>query len=225
MKKLKVFLGLIILSIILSSLNANSAIVLNKADELINAYNNNNLVRLHVVANSNSPKDQYLKRKVRDEVVSYMAHYPDKNVLLSEPERIEEHIAGFLKKEGVDYPVEVSFGNYYFPKRTYDDLTLPAGEYRALKIILGKGQGANWWCVLLPPLCIEKNPSEKQKVEFRFKLADILGYKSKIAFSYKLFPVFQEEREKNSLNHLAFELNQEVSQDAEKGMVYRENYK
>jgi len=182
MKKIKIFLALIILSLIISSLNANSAIVLNRSTELINAYNNQNLVRLHVVANSNSPGDQYLKRKVRNEIVNYMGSYTNKELILSELDKIEEYVEKVLRQEGADYNAEVSCGNYYFPRRTYDDLTLPEGEYRAMKIVLGAGQGANWWCVLLPPLCIENKDNETKGLEFRLKLTELLKFKTRLAF-------------------------------------------
>ncbi len=177
MKILKYLLGLIIISVILMSLNVNSAFVVKDKIELINAYNNRNLIRLHVVANSNSPLDQYLKRRVRDEVINFMAGYADKESLLSNLGIIEEHVQQELKKESSYLPLEVHFGNFYFPRRTYGNMTLPEGEYKALKIILGKGEGSNWWCVLSPPLCIDEVRGigkTKAKVEFRFKLVDLL---------------------------------------------------
>lgn len=177
MKALKYILALIIISFLLVSLNVNSAFVIKDKAELINAYNNQNLIRFHVVANSNSPFDQYLKRRVRDEVVSYMARYPDNKRFLLDLTGIEKLVEGILKEEGHYLPVEVQFGNFYFPRRTYGDMILPAGEYKALKIILGKGEGSNWWCVLSPPLCIDEargiNP-ENRKIEFRLKLVDLL---------------------------------------------------
>ncbi len=182
MKKVRVFLGLIILSFILMSLNVNSAFVLKDSSELINAYNNNNLIRLHVIANNNSPRDQFIKRNVRDAVVKYLGSYPEEKLKRgfsqSDLDKIKLFIEGLLKEEGVAYPVEVEFGKYDFPKRTYGDMTLPAGEYTSLKIVLGNGQGSNWWCVLLPPLCIEEDTNNelafgKKEIEFRFKLAEL----------------------------------------------------
>ncbi len=185
MKKIQFFLVLIILSIIYLSLSVNSAFVIKDSSELINAYKNHNLVRLHVIANSNSPEDQYLKREVRNNVINYMAVQLEnndnyKNGLSQRYKNdIKKVINNVLKKNNVNYSAKILFGNYNFPRRTYKDYTLPPGRYKAMKIILGKGQGSNWWCVLLPPLCLENNigkiSNSDLKVEFRLKLAEIFN--------------------------------------------------
>lgn len=182
MKKIQLFLVIIVLTIIYLSLSVNSAFVIKDSSKLINAYKNHNLVRLHVIANSNSPEDQYLKRKVKNNIVKHIAAQSENNDYdksLSEKNKreIKEVINDILERNGVNYSVQISSGTYNFPRRTYGDSTLPPGKYKALKIILGKGQGANWWCVLLPPLCIENNSkvnNNNSEVEFRLKLAEIL---------------------------------------------------
>jgi len=120
-----------------------------------------NLVRLHVVANSNSEEDQALKIEVRDAVIDYMkVQLKDsrnleetKYIINKNINKIEEIALDKIKSYGKDYPVKVSLGNYPFPTKSYGDVTLPAGEYQALRIVIGKGIGTNWWCVLFPPLC------------------------------------------------------------------------
>jgi stage II sporulation protein R len=159
----------------------NSAFVIKDSSRLVNAYKNDNLIRLHVIANSNSPEDQYLKRKVKNDVVKYIAAQSDssnydKSILIKNKKKIKEVINDILKTNNVNYSVKITSGNYNFPRRTYNNYTLPPGKYKALKIILGKGQGSNWWCVLLPPLCIENNINKskdnKSEIEFRLKLAE-----------------------------------------------------
>ncbi|MFP4661148.1 MAG: stage II sporulation protein R [Halanaerobiales bacterium] len=177
MKKIKIYLFVILCTIIIMNLNVNSAFVSRDASELINAYKNNNLVRLHVLANSNSPFDQYIKRKIRNQVLNYMRKFADDKNLKVENQigDINDYINNILELEGVDYQASVELGTYDFPERTYDDLTLPAGRYEALKITLGNGRGANWWCVLLPPMCIEDQNEENLEageIKIKFKIIE-----------------------------------------------------
>lgn len=138
------------------------SILPNFADEPhVVAYNQHNLIRFHVIANSDSDRDQALKRRVRDLVVQRMAPEFSKANNLNQARKIArthlEEIKQIARKEvkqwGKDYPVSVQLGNFDFPVKTYGDLTLPAGNYEAVKVVIGEGQGANWWCVLFPPLC------------------------------------------------------------------------
>lgn len=125
------------------------------------AYNQHNLIRFHVIANSDSDRDQALKRRVRDLVVEKMTPEFSKAKNLNEARRIarlhlediKEIARGEVKLWGTDYPVSVELGKFDFPVKTYGKLTLPAGSYEAVRVVIGEGQGANWWCVLFPPLC------------------------------------------------------------------------
>lgn len=124
------------------------------------AYNTHNLIRLHVVANSDQPKDQEVKLEVRDAILnasgSLFAGKTLNDAVLAVRDnlplfkRIAENV---LAASGYDYPVGVEYGAFAFPERTYGPLVLPAGNYQALRVVLGSGQGANWWCILFPPLC------------------------------------------------------------------------
>lgn len=125
------------------------------------AYQKHELIRFHVIANSDSEMDQALKRKIRDRVVQQMTPEFAKAKNLTEARAVaEEHLAEIqaiaakeVKAWGKSYPVKVQLGRFDFPVKSYGDLTLPAGNYEAVRVVIGQGQGANWWCVLFPPLC------------------------------------------------------------------------
>ena len=113
------------------------------------------VVRLHVLANSDSEEDQALKLKVRDVVLERATAIlkPSTNRLRGELLELERIAAEEIAAEEYNYPVTVELENSDFPTKEYDGFTLPAGEYLALRVIIGEGQGQNWWCVVFPPLC------------------------------------------------------------------------
>ncbi|QDR80397.1 stage II sporulation protein R [Sporomusa termitida] len=118
-------------------------------------------VRLHILANSDSIKDQRLKLKVRDAVITYLTPYvKDVSDVREANTIIANHQANIIMvakkvvgENGANYPVAVQMGTFAFPVRSYGSLVLPAGEYQAVRILLGQAAGQNWWCVLFPPLC------------------------------------------------------------------------
>ncbi|MEH7447778.1 stage II sporulation protein R [Bacillus toyonensis] len=119
-------------------------------------------VRLRILANSDSDKDQALKRKVRDEVkaqidgwVADLTSFEEaRKVIQGHIPEIEKTVKNTLKKEGSTESFQVKFGkNVKFPTKVYGNFIYPAGEYEAVLITIGKGEGANWWCVLFPPMC------------------------------------------------------------------------
>lgn len=133
------------------------------------------IIRLHVVANSNSAEDQALKLQVRNEIIKFMdgqespqaaRTYINEN--LDEIQAIAENV---IEKSGFDYPARAALKVSYIPEKSYEDLTLPAGNYEALKVTLGRGDGQNWWCVIFPQLCLvgEKNGSEKIILKSKIK--------------------------------------------------------
>ncbi len=121
-----------------------------------------NVVRLHVIANSDSPQDQQVKLKVRDALLE------KNNAMLSGEVNKDNAIEYFkaskeallsianetLKKNDFDYKADITLGTEYYTTRQYGNLTFPAGEYMSLRVVLGEGKGKNWWCVMFPPLCI-----------------------------------------------------------------------
>jgi stage II sporulation protein R len=118
-------------------------------------------IRLRILANSDSVADQVVKRQVRDAVIAQM------NAWVKEPDGIEnarrvvqeqlpalrELVGHELGNRGLQYNYKVELGSVPFPTKMYGDRVYPAGNYEALRITLGQGEGQNWWCVLFPPLC------------------------------------------------------------------------
>lgn len=119
------------------------------------------LLRLHVVANSDSPEDQELKLRVKDRIVSeiggLVSEMKTKEEILEflhgNMQYIEDTAAREIEAANKEYGVRAEVGYFTFPTKSYGSLALPAGEYQALRIVLGEGGGANWWCVMFPPLC------------------------------------------------------------------------
>ena len=120
------------------------------------------VLRLHVIANSDSEADQNLKLKVRDRIIEESGELFTVSESREEAERNLKKSLGKLqsiteeviKKEGSTATVQVMAEPSYFPVKAYEDFTLPAGTYSSLKVIIGEGKGKNWWCVLFPPLCL-----------------------------------------------------------------------
>lgn len=116
-------------------------------------------VRLHVIANSDSEKDQALKLKVRDAIVEQMSTYNAKTkeealeYIDNDMENLKKIAEECIKNEGFTNSVSIEIGEESYPTREYEDFTLPAGKYTSLRVIIGEGDGQNWWCVLYPPLC------------------------------------------------------------------------
>lgn len=141
-----------------------------------------NFVRLHVIANSNSQNDQDLKLKVRNSVVECLegklkeANSPEetKAIIKKELENIAKTAQEEIFANGYNYAVTVSLGNYKFPTKSYEGAMLPAGNYDALRIIIGEGAGENWWCVLYPQLCFTSSPNGRLPEESRQKLKNVL---------------------------------------------------
>lgn len=156
------------------------------------------VLRLHIIANSDAAVDQNLKLRLRDYILTVGSDIFDGSVNVENAvEKIEPRLAEledsakeFVKANGFNYDVKIMLSNEYFTTRTYDEITLPAGKYLALRVIIGSGEGHNWWCVMFPPMCVpaadkrdelgnvfssnelelvEKNP----KYEIRFKIVEI----------------------------------------------------
>ena len=135
----------------------------------------NNVIRLHILANSDSEEDQRVKLLVRDTLLScgselfcgtvnkenaseYLAE--EKDVLIRKANEV-------LAQNGFDYKADMFLTEEYFTTREYENFTLPAGEYLALKVILGKGEGHNWWCVMFPPLCLlQPTPAQDEPIVY-----------------------------------------------------------
>lgn len=127
-------------------------------------------LRLHIIANSDSDFDQELKLKVRDRILEYTGELFAEVSGKTEAEDLAEYSSDEIQKiaqdviaeNGADYSVSVEITDMWFETRSYDGFTLPAGDYRAVRIIIGVGEGHNWWCVMYPPICI---PGAKKAIE------------------------------------------------------------
>ena len=120
-------------------------------------------VRLHILANSDSEEDQELKLKIRDRLLEKygtmlrLAESKENAVdRLTELEGdIKNDVNLWIKESGSDYECEVTLGIEWYETREYDEFTLPCGYYTSARILLGEGDGKNWWCVMYPPLCLD----------------------------------------------------------------------
>jgi len=139
-----------------------------------------NLLRLHVIASGDTQKEQELKLKIRDAILSAGADiFSENDDLIKARSKAEKNIEKLqsiaestLRSNGYTYPVEIEVAECYFPTRQYENITLPAGKYNAIRVIIGEGKGKNWWCVMFPPMCL---PAAKDN---ETQLCDVLGEKS-----------------------------------------------
>lgn len=138
------------------------------------------IIRFHVLANSDSDIDQNLKLNVKDNVLAYI--YPklkdsksieeSRDILKKNDSSIRNVALNTIKKAGFNYKVKTMLSNENFPIKSYGDIVLPEGNYEAYRIIIGDGNGHNWWCVMFPPLCfidITKGDVSYKKTEDEMK--------------------------------------------------------
>ena len=120
------------------------------------------VIRFHVIANSDSEADQALKLAVRDQVLAKAEEiYPQDATLSEARAALEAHLEDLalagqevVDREGYQYDVTAQLTECWFPTKEYEGFALPAGNYNALRIVIGEGAGQNWWCVAFPPLCL-----------------------------------------------------------------------
>jgi stage II sporulation protein R len=163
-----------------------------------------NTLRLHVLANSDTEHDQNVKLYVRDAVLEEIAALTKSAQSIEEAEEIvndnlgyiRERAKGALEAIGEDITVNVTLTEEYYPTREYEDFRLPAGSYTSLRILLGKAEGQNWWCVLYPELCNSgaKTGETLIKTGFSKDQIDILtgGEKPKYRLKFKILEFFQK---------------------------------
>ena len=142
------------------------------------------VLRLHVLANSDSDADQALKLQVRDAVLEEGAHIFDGSLTAGEAEQaieqalpqLERAARSEVMKRGYTYEVHITVSEEYFDTRTYEDeVTLPAGRYRAVRVIIGSGEGHNWWCVMYPNMCFSNTMYEVIDEDARSSLKRVLS--------------------------------------------------
>ena len=140
------------------------------------------VIRFHVLANSDRDDDQALKLKVRDGVLEKYRTELEKcqsiddtrNVLIENMEGIVERAEEIIEEQGYDYKVTACLSRDMFPTKSYGDVSFPAGEYEALRIVIGDGKGKNWWCVMFPPLCFVDVTHKEIPVDSKQQLKNIL---------------------------------------------------
>ncbi|SHH51301.1 stage II sporulation protein R [Clostridium grantii] len=121
----------------------------------------NKIIRFHVIANSDTTTDQALKLKVRNAVLEFAepklrnskSIEESRKILKENDEEIKKISENIIKENGYQYSVITTLDNENFPVKTYGNITLPEGKYEAYRIVIGTGEGHNWWCVMFPPLC------------------------------------------------------------------------
>jgi len=140
-----------------------------------------NVLRLHIIPNSDSQEDQNIKLIIRDEVIKLEAIVFEKATDLETAKKaanenlelIQQKANDTLKENGFPYSAKAEVCNMFFDTRYYDDFTLPAGHYDAFRITLGNAKGSNWWCVLYPPLCLPAATPKQDRtanLDGRYKL-------------------------------------------------------
>lgn len=146
------------------------------------------VVRLHVLANSDSEADQELKLKVRDRIIEVTKELFSRAETREDAERIARSALSFIEREaetvveenGFTYPVSVELGQEEYPERDYEGLKFPAGEYLSLRVMIGDAEGQNWWCVLFPPLCLKAASRSARDTENAFVAAGLTGEQYRI---------------------------------------------
>ena len=171
-----------------------------------------NLIRLHIIANSDSEEDQGIKLTIRDAVLKEegknLTSQNEQACIRSVKERlpqIERLANSVLQENGFPYAAHAVYGKFDFPKKEYKNMTLPSGKYYGVRIILGEGAGHNWWCVMYPPLCMMNDTeavlSEKSerilKENLKPETYDIItGNDGKTEVKFKIVEVIQELRQR-----------------------------
>ncbi len=169
------------------------------------------VLRLHVIANSDCSADQQLKLMVRDAVLERGAQLFDGTVTADEARRkIEPHKAELeatarevIERAGYDYPVSVNVVNEYFATRCYGSLTMPAGRYTAVKVVIGEGAGRNWWCVMFPPLCLPAAQDKGGNLDAFFDDGELKVVESSGRYEprFKIVEIIEKLREKTSFEN------------------------
>ncbi|WP_244833708.1 stage II sporulation protein R [Clostridium sp. BJN0001] len=160
------------------------------------------LIRFHVIANSDSEEDQNLKIKVKNKIINYLYPYlsesesldQSRKIILQNIDKVKKIAQDEIKLDSYNYDVDVKLSRENFPEKSYGNIILPQGNYEAFRVIIGKGEGKNWWCVMFPPLCFvdesmaeikyneteekisnsTENNKDNDEIQIKFKLEEIL---------------------------------------------------
>lgn len=174
------------------------------------------LIRFHLIANSDTVEDQQMKEHIRDVVLAYMSPLlkdsqsieQTRAIIIDETPNIEQLALKVINMWHKEYTVNIRLERVDFPTKTYGDISLPAGEYEACRIIIGEGKGQNWWCVMFPPLCYVDIASGIVPSEQKEKLRDSISEEEydlitksneemPVKFKFKIVEVFNKRQSKN----------------------------
>lgn len=158
------------------------------------------VLRLHIPANSNSTEDQRIKLELRDYVLERFGAELSSCGDLSQAEtraeellpRIERECCEFLEERDCSYGAKAELVSMYFTTREYDRLILPAGEYSALRITLGSGEGNNWWCVIFPQLCLPAVSENTDTNENAEAVLDSFGKPQKLTVKFAFYELIEK---------------------------------
>lgn len=166
----------------------------------------NEIIRFHVIANSNTDEDQALKLKVRDEVIEFVSNSlkeskdldESRQFIIDNKSNIEDIAKSVIIENGYSYNITSTLSRENFPDKIYGDVVFPQGEYEAYRILIGEAKGENWWCVMFPPLCFVDGTKEAidstkalEKLEYNDKKGK--AENNKVKFKFKLFQMLFEK--------------------------------
>lgn len=171
------------------------------------------VVRLHVIANSDKAEDQKLKLEVRDYMLRNIENAMKNDMNVSDCREyvrknlndLTKRLQNFVASKGEERNIKILLGDYSFPSKEYKDIDFPAGKYEAVRVIIGEGKGKNWWCVLFPPLCFAdaktgeilpeaKEKLKKQLSEEEYNVITQSRDKIKYRLKFKTIEIFQTSR-------------------------------
>jgi len=167
------------------------------------------IIRFHVIANSDSVKDQALKYVIKDALVKELSLYlkdsadinEARNVVIEQLSTVQKTAENIVAQNGYNYPVTISLEPWYFPIKVYGEYTFPAGTYEALRVQIGEAKGQNWWCVMFPPLCfvdetysiVDKETEQQLKYLLTEKEYDTLkSERTPVKVKFKLWEEFKK---------------------------------
>ena len=164
------------------------------------------VLRLHILANSDSEADQRLKLKVRDKILSVTAASFETACDINQAIEIANNdideicaaASQVIKEEGYNYNVTASIEKNFFENRVYDDFTLPAAVYNSLTVRIGKSEGHNWWCVVFPGVCVKKKKKQGLEKAVSDGSADVAKNAPKYKMRFKTVEIYEKLRNKIS---------------------------
>ena len=160
-----------------------------------------NVLRLHILANSDTQADQQLKLDVRDRILEETEDlFYQVDSAASARETAAQHLDEIsriaqqeVERQGYDYPVKAQVCRMFFDTRNYQDFSLPAGQYDAVRITIGEAKGHNWWCVLYPPLCLPAAmPEEELESSLTQSQADIIEHPQQYQVRFALVELWEK---------------------------------